>query len=363
MFATRSRLLSLAFLSLGGFAPALPGAASDGPASLLVYPQYDTFPGSDTLLTVTNTNDDFTPLPGGLLAGTVDVEFVYISRFQSDGDDIPCLEFNRTARMTPGDTLTVLASFHQPVQARGYAFAFAKSPTTGQSISFDHLLGACTQLDGVAGDTYTVPVFKFRAGPAIPPGAQTDVDADGRHDLDGVEYAQAPDELIFPRFFGQSGAGSGSSLVMVHLSGGNPWTATVDFLTFNDNTEVFSSQLEFRCWTRTPLASISGVFTNAFLVGATNHDPNEPQGFAGPEAGWFRLDGNVATSMRSAIADPAILACLVEGDGTDSASALPFALGLQANGALVPNPGQFPAQPGSGSTVGPAVLGPRAHAQ
>ncbi len=355
--------LGAAILSLGGLSAARPGAASDGPASLLVFPQYDTRQGSDTVLTVTNTNGDFSQLPSGLFSGTVDVEFVYILRFQDDGDEVACLEFNRTQRLTPSDTLTVMARSHNPQPGRGYAFAFAKSPLTGQAISFDYLLGSGTQLDGIAGGTYTVPVFKFKAGAAVPTGAPTDVDADGRRDLDGVEYAQAPDEVIFPRFFGQSGQPSGSSLVMIHLSGGNPWTAIVNLLTFNDNTDVFSSQFQFRCWTRTLLTDISAVFSNAFLFGATNHDVNEPAGYFGPETGWFRLDGSVAFSQRSTISDPAILACLIEADGPDSTCSLPFVVGLQANGALVPNPGQSPSHPGADAGVLPAVLNSRAHAQ
>jgi len=63
----------------------------DTPGSLLLYPRFDSRSGKTTIITVTNTNCSFLPLPGSqnLYQGTVDVEFVYVGRY------------GRTARTCP----------------------------------------------------------------------------------------------------------------------------------------------------------------------------------------------------------------------------------------------------------------------
>ncbi len=324
------------------FVPPSSGAASCAAlprsASLLLFPEYDSRPGTETLLTVTNTNDDFSPIPTGF-AGTVDVEFVYIGREGVGGVVIPCLEFNRSHRLTPNDTLTVLTRAHNPQQERGYVYAFAKSPLTGQAIAWNFLAGTATRLE--PGNAYTIPAFGFES--SIGQGMPTDVDGDGRRDLDGIEYAGVPDELLFPRFLGQAPPpGAQSSLILIHLSGGAPWTAVVAFLLVNDNAVTFTTQTSFTCWRKQPLSAISGLFTDAALLG-TAQDPTEPVGLPGPELGWFKIDGLVANSAAATIVDPAILACLIEEWGGDSSCVLPFQTGTQSNGALPPNPSLFPA--------------------
>ena len=94
-------------------------AGANKPASLLVYPCYDNSRNTETAITVTNTNTD-------QATGTVQVEFVYINGYN-------CLETNRTRTLTPGDTLTVLASADNPNSNAGYVYVFAKR--AGQAIS------------------------------------------------------------------------------------------------------------------------------------------------------------------------------------------------------------------------------------
>src|SRR5690349_18148308 len=103
------------------------------PSSLLVYPCFDNTRGTETLITVTNTNTDTSLGQNNVAVGTVDVEFVYIN-----GDN--CLETNRTRRLTPGDTLSVLASVDNPNAVRGYVYVFAKKAGVG-AITFNHLIG------------------------------------------------------------------------------------------------------------------------------------------------------------------------------------------------------------------------------
>jgi adenosylcobinamide amidohydrolase len=64
------------------------------------------------VITVTNSNAEFTQV-GQLYAGTVDVEYVCISKYD-------CLEFNRTRRLTPNDTISVLARVDNPNQREGH---------------------------------------------------------------------------------------------------------------------------------------------------------------------------------------------------------------------------------------------------
>ena len=63
---------------------------------------------------------------------------------------------------------------------------------------------------------------------------------------------------------------AGQALRIVDL-GGNQ---AVDFLVYNDNEEVFSTQVDFVCWEDFDLLDISGLFGETFLE-TTNHNPNE----------------------------------------------------------------------------------------
>jgi hypothetical protein len=305
---------------VAGLAVSSTASAQQTPGSLLLFPSFDSRPGSSTILTVTNTNPD-------VLTGTVRVEFIYI-------DKDTCLEFNRSHLLTPNDTLTVLAAVHNPVQQQGYVYVFAKSPLTGQAISWNWLIGNMIDVNAIVLFDWSINPVTFQGVPAQ--GLPTDVDADGLRDLNGVEYSQAPDQILIPRFFGQAFP-IFSELILVNLTGGSRFTAVVDFLVYNDNEEVFSTQYAFECWDNPQLGRISNVFTQSFLL-STFHNPFEVQGVAGLETGWMRLDGRIANSRAASIDDPAILAVLVEqifAVATFGAADLPYFLGEQANGDLL----------------------------
>ena len=315
---------ALCGMSLSAFASA--GAPEAG--SLLLFPCFDSNRGSLTLLTVTNTNADFTQVGQQLLAGTVDVEFVYINKHD-------CQEFNRTRRLTPNDTLTVTAALDNPNQREGYAYVFAKSPVTGAAISWNWLIGI-SQVDSAAGTAVDVNPYVFQAVGAE--GAATDVNSDGLRNLDGVEYEAAPDRLLVPRFLGQSsqmtqeaGPAASSTLVLINLTGAARFTAVVDFLIYNDNEEVFLAQYDFRCWKKVDLDRISGAFTQSFLA-STGHNPLESVN--GVETGWFRINGNLAYSSADTESNPAILAALFERY-VGSTGELPFTSGTPTTGELV----------------------------
>ena len=284
--------------------------------SLLVYPCYDNTRGMDTFITVTNTNLDVDN-------GTTKVEFVYI-----DGSN--CLEFNRTRTLTPGDTLTVKSKTDNPNSTKGYVYVFAKNKTTGAASSFNHLIGTCRISNGGSGSDLEIQPFVYKAAGAD--GANTDADSDGIRDLNGAEYEQSADQLFIPRFVAQGPAQS--ELVMINLTGGSKFTATVDLLIWNDNEEVFSGQYSFDCWEKKELSYVSGAFTQSFLE-STNHATGESMN--GAETGMFWINGLIASSTATSINNPAVLAVLVETIGGGSGAVLPYGKGTQDNGDLVPH--------------------------
>lgn len=323
-----------ASLALAGVVGLSVNAAASGlaqPGSLLIFPSFDSYRGAKSLVTVTNTNTDSA-------SGNVKIEYVYIN-----GEN--CLETNRTRTLTPGDTITVVPAADNPNYQSGYLYVFAKNNTTGAAMSFNHLVGASMTLAAEDSRDYALAPVVYKAIPAQ--GANTDLDSDGRRDLNGLEYEKVSDELVIPRFLGQdehdevtalSNGYAESRLVLLNLSGGSAFTAVVDMLAWNDNEEVFSTNYEFRCWTRVWLAEVSGIFLNDFLL-TTNHNANEifvgNSGVPQIETGWLWINGAIANSTAATYEDPAILAALIESIGGDSGAQLPFGLGEQDNGDLV----------------------------
>ena len=299
------------------------------PGSLLVFHEFNNRHGVQNLITVTNTAD------GDATTDTINVEYVYRARYGFDGQELNCLETNRTRTLTPNDTLSVFTVLDNPNYEQGYLYVFAKSRTTGRAVKFDHLIGTNLVLDGVLVFDYQVNPAVFKAGSALADGAQTDLDSDNIRDLNGNEYAQVPDQILIPRFIGNAYPVLGSDLVLVNLTGGAAFTSILDFLVYNDNEEVFSTQYQFKCWDRVALLDISGIFANEFLQ-TTNHAANEIAGATHVETGWIRIDGNTSFSTNTQIDDPAFLAVLVERLLVFEAASLPFGEGAQNNGDLLP---------------------------
>jgi len=298
-------------------------AGGRNPGSLLVFPEYDNLDGRISLLTITNTNSD-------LVQGSVYVEVVWLDG--TPGSPFLCAETNQTYRLTPNDTLTLLSANANPNAQRGFAYAFAKD-VAGRAIAFDWLIGDTLLIDPVFALDYAVTPLTFSS--ARPQNQPTDVDGDGRRDLDGIEYEAAPDRILVPRFLGQ-GALATSELVLISLTGGSQFTTLVDFLVYNDNEEVFSRNYTFRCWTKVPLATISSQFSQAFLS-MSNQDVAEIVGYPLQESGWFEIDGALAWSSAAQFFDPAILAFVIETANARSGAELAFTAGTQTNGALFPN--------------------------
>lgn len=329
-------LFAFVFAALPLAAPVRAGVQNAG--SLLVFPVFDNSPGSTSIVSVTNTNGD-------AVTGQVRVHFVYVN-----GSN--CQEFDRVRTLTPNDTITVLTKYDNPNQTQGYLYCFALNKLTGAATKFDYLVG--TEIVGTASDaldTETQP-FVFRAGNGLAEGANTDLDGDGIRDLNGNEYEPAPNRILVPNFIASTNE-IGNKLVLINLTGGAAFTASVGFEVYNDNEEIYSGQYSFSCWTKVDLLSVSNVFANWFLK-STNHNPNEIEGTndLAPETGWFRLNGLTASSSTTTFSDPAILAMrltqvvgrpnlgiqgLGSGIANDGFAALPYGEGTQTNGDLLPH--------------------------
>ena len=294
------------------------------PASLLLYPEFDNRISNMTLLTVTNTNCD-------QIQGDVLVELIYIN-------EVNCLENNFTIRLTPCDTYTVVTSAQNPNFERGYVYAFAKSVQTGQAMTFNYLAGNLMAIGGIETFDWSVNAVAFKG--VTGHRQSTDVDGDGVLDLDGTEYWEAPDEILIPRFLGQSDSTFfgpfRSELVLINLSGGTQFTTIVDFLLYNDNEEQFSAQRQFFCWDRAFLVDVSPFFRESFLDSLGTNDPNEIVGRPTHESGWFRFNGNSAFSSAEFISDPAVYGFLIERVNLTHAADLPWELCSQQNGDLLP---------------------------
>ncbi|MCY2959345.1 MAG: hypothetical protein NTY35_04195 [Planctomycetota bacterium] len=305
-------LVASAAFGLGSQANA---GSLDKPGSLLLFPYFNNSRGQTSFLTVTNTNNNFNQV-GSLFAGTVDVEFVYI-----DGES--CLEFNRTRRLTPNDTITVSTQLDNPNDPRGYVYVFAKSPTTGQAISWNYLEGDSILASSSDNLNTNLSPIVYRAIAAD--GVATDAEGDGVRDMDGVEYEANADELHIPRFISDPN----SSIILIGLTG-LKFTTIVSYLAYNDNEEAFSGQASFDCWDFKKLSVLSGIFTDSFLESTNDNALEEVNGY---ETGWIRMTGQTAFSTAQQRSNPAFMAVRVDEARNGS---LPYGIGTNPNGDLLP---------------------------
>jgi hypothetical protein len=306
------RTTPIALRALAAAAVLAPAVRAGGtePGSFLLFPEFDNRPGQATYFTITNVNSSTT-------TGSVRVHLNYV-------DAATCQIVNRFELLTPRDTLTVVAAAHAPGVERGYMWCYAQS-TTGVPIDFDHLIGASLRVDGVAGLDWSISPLVLQGVPGA--GLPTDVNGNGRRDLDGSEYERAPRTIYVPRFTGQAGeplprGTAASDVVLLHPLAGPGVTTNTAWLVWNDNEEAFSLDFSFQCWTRRSLLSLSGVFGAGFLA-STNHDPQEVVGNPLMETGWFQVRCTTATGPGGAVVTPYVFGFLAERRPY-SAADLPF---------------------------------------
>ncbi|MEQ8768635.1 MAG: hypothetical protein RL885_32310 [Planctomycetota bacterium] len=281
-----TRLFKISLVAAALLVACAPFASASGhkPGSVLIYPVYDSDPGSGTLISITNTKDDPSFNQNTNLNGVVDVHFVYI-----DGDYWS--EFNRYERLTPNDTFSTLASAHNPNSEKGFLYCIAIDPNTHEPMSFNHLIGDEIVADGSGNWLVGFDAIAFKSLAAE--GQPGDIDGDERIDLDGVEYEAIADEMYISSFVGDTG-NIVPSLVLVSLVPSSDFRTRIDFEVFNDNEQQFSATYNFRCWAWVELKDIDSIFTSSALLG-TNVDPRA-NGLS-PATGWARLDGDDAVDV------------------------------------------------------------------
>jgi hypothetical protein len=298
-----------------------PLARPDRPGSLLVFPEYDSSPGSMTLLTVTNTQSS--------ALSSTRVTMVFLNAAN-------CFEFNRAVTLAGNDTFTGLTNSLNTAFARGYVYMYATSPTTGLPWNYNYLIGSELQMSAIDAYSYGYNAFAFEALTGLL--QPTDLDADGIRDLDGIEYSQAPDRLMFPRFLGSTASRS-NDLILINLTGGSAFTATVRLTVINDlGTSHETVDQSFSCWRKDTLDNwTGGRTTNSHLHAIVPSASDEVLGASSIESGWLEIQGISATSGGPVLNDPAILGLLIERSPLRQAAQLPYFLGEQANGDLLPH--------------------------
>jgi len=309
------RLINKTSLALLGLAAMAPAALADGrePGSVLVYPVVQSELGAPAVfnvISVTNTNR------AG--SGETDVHFEYVN---VDDAGTPflfanCTIADRVETLTPADTLSVLTSCHNggasPAAANGYLVVSAMDPNAVDTYwSFNHLIGS-EQYVSANGGMFSLNAIPFNAEGAE--GTDTDLDNDGRRDFDGLEYEGIADELYIDSYVGVLGG----NLALISMTGGE-YLTNVNFVIYNDDEFQLSAQFSFACWTNTPLADISGFFTDQGLATTANDDREldiNCDGLEDVQTGWAIVRPTTALSITSDnISNPAVLGALVNTDG------------------------------------------------
>jgi len=286
------------------------------PGSLLVFPLYDARPGeSITIHTVTNLNFNRVRAGNDFRTGDVLLHCFYVGAGE-------CLLFNRFEFLTPGDTLSVVASDHNPEEDFGYLVVRAADPETGLMVDFDYLVGDQIVVDARDNFVWTVPAMAFRsltderfstdpedpirsgAGHAFVDLVENDGDGDGNADFDGNEFAYFPDRLIISSFF-EENRNVGTDLIL--LTPLDPLArVTLNFWFFNNIETRFSRSFQFSCYWSGSLGEISAI------VRSLEGDPNELP-LPGLESGWAVLDGRRATLGDNIISeDPPVLGFMIQ---------------------------------------------------
>lgn len=302
------RFLSLAW-ALGLALPL--SAETPRPASVLVFPVHHSSTTAFTAISVTNSNTN--SFGGG---GTRALFRYVLAEPTAEGPLKPeCGELYRSEHLTPADTVTVLTACHVgQSEARGYLVVSAKDPSTGVSWSHNHLVGSQLVINFGSGGFYSLTPIPLRA--IADQGSPTEVDMDGRLDFDGIEYEQLPDDLQLDAFLGVGDP----RLTLINFSGDQSAVVSVHFAVFNDNEFPLSTQFSFRCWFSEPLSSLSGVFSQAYLLNNTPNDPGEVDincdGINDLESGWARISATSANGNFGSTSNPPLLGALVGGPGS-----------------------------------------------
>ena len=202
------------------------------PGSVLIFPLVSADNGTDSFVTVTNTNVDFSFDGANYdLFGDVLIHCYYVN-----GDD--CDVTDRREFLSPGDTRTVLASHHNFFMRRGWLYVVCEDPATHLACDFDTPQGGANLPSGIIGDCIifsgkenfivTLPALSIKCRldqppPAVPAGAPSVVFGGSGSGT----YDALPTSLYVSSFFEQ-GSLFTDELVLVPIISSNRDTAPRD---------------------------------------------------------------------------------------------------------------------------------------
>lgn len=273
------------------------------PGSALVYPLFDSAPGSGTVICVTNlnTNTEYCDLTD-VRQGDILLHYIYV-----DGE--LCIEFDRFEYLTPGDTLCVVADKHNPEGEAGFLMIVALDPTTQEMVEFDELIGSAIIVQSGLNFLWSYTPYSFSGGDgtSADPCALdiTDIDDDDALDFDGIEYSEFPEMLMVDSFFEETGNFDNQLTLM--STGGAVYSTAIDLLFWNNVEDKFSRSFDFNCWWSGRLSDIS-------LIAQGLGGDKEELGAPPVETGWVSI-----TPRR-----------LIDGAGNPVGTAVPGVLGVFA---------------------------------
>lgn len=287
--------LSLALIVLTTISLAFPGkvraqTSSSSPGSILIFPVYDFGSDRESIITITNTNRNQAPCPNGTRVGDVNVRFRYVRN--------NCIEYTAFEILAPADTLTVIASRHNPEPGRGYLLVEARDPETRFPIDFDFLIGSARLIDSTNGGQFSYLPYSFQA---LPTGTQPFGTSNCGHpfvdvfpssptfferNFNGIEYTAFPETIRLDHFVGEGTGGSTPAVFSnrLHLMSTSSAPARLGILGWNNNGVGSSVDLSIGCSTEMSLQDISNDFRQSLL--GNGGDTSE---FLGIASGWLEM--------------------------------------------------------------------------
>jgi hypothetical protein len=255
-------------------------------ASLLVFPLFDSSPGRDTILNVVNRDRSRMACGNGFRQGDVLAHFTYV-------DEATGAVHLQDEFLSPGDSIAVLASLHNPMFERGYVYVELRDPDSLESLDHDVAFGAAIQLDISDGTFLGYSAIAFRGLAEETLGMLAPRDACGRAltigngdavlDCDGLEYDLFPGALVASQFF-EEGIAFSNRLILMTPEDAGPVGVSVRVR--NNQGVLQPAAFAFERWVDLPLAALGAALSSL------NGDPLEltTPGGRSIQAGWLLIE-------------------------------------------------------------------------
>ncbi len=257
------------------------------PASLLIFPLYNSTQGNNTLITMTNTNEDESACSSGFRQGDIQLHYVYFSE--------TCQESDTQEDLTPADTITVLARGHNPNFEKGYLLVEARDPELQVPTLYNHLIGSGIVVNSEFDFQWAYTPYAFEAifdfdalnGLVDGCGRKIVPDTDDIINFDGYEYSSFPDVLLLDHFFGEGTPENGPGVTfdnMIFLMSTESLDTDLSILGWNNNERRFSRTFQFDCFFMGKLSDISRAVTQSYQ----DIDANDAE-LGGINTGWLKI--------------------------------------------------------------------------